>query len=130
MGDAGAGAPSTQRFSKAEAWSLLVGLAAVMVGGTLFLLAPVSHTETRWSPLPCWLLAAAGLGACLLAVGRANRRAGLPFVSRSSRDGMRDLLSAGRTAGIPIPVLLVVVGIGYGAFLLAFLHGLSATFTA
>lgn len=112
---------------------LLACIAAAFTGGVLFLLAPVSHTQSRWSPFPCWLLAAAGVLGSIVVVGRANQRDGLPFFAQRGKAaftaGFRDLTDLARAAGIPVPLLVGAVVVGEVALLAAMLHAWSAAFT-
>lgn len=117
------------RFKRWEAWVLLLCIPLIFVGMSFFLFAAVSHTVTRWSPLPGWLLGAAGILTGRLLVGLANRREGKPFNPEGPFDDFRDLAVASRTVGMPMAVVVLVLVAGYAVVLAALLHGWSAAFT-
>ena len=118
------------RFQPWEAWALLLCVPLIFVGMSFFLFAAVSHTVTRWSPLPGWILGAAGILTGRLVVGRANRREGKSFNPTGPFDDFRDLAVASRTVGVPVAVVVLVLVVGYAVALVGLLQGWSAAFTS
>jgi divalent metal cation (Fe/Co/Zn/Cd) transporter len=119
-----------QRFRTWEAWLLLVGVVLIFVGASFFLYSVTTHSEWRWPPLPGWVAAAVGIVGMRLLIGRANRREGKPFTPTKAFDDVRDVLSAGRTVGLPASIIGTLLIVGYAVVMVGFVRAILGALTS
>lgn len=119
-----------QRFRTWEAWLLLASVVLIFVGASFFLYSVTSHSEWKWPPLPGWVAAAVGIVTVRLLSGRANQGEGKPVTSSKAFDDVRDVLSAGRTVGLPASIVGALLVVGYAVVMVGFVRAILGALTS